>query len=82
MDRLAVNNWALAVGTSRCCGAIGGGALFVGRIELEHFVFVDLGQGCHAGQVHGLFDLDHFEVGFVGDRVQVDAVGFRGQNHL
>ena len=69
-------------GDQQVLRAIGGGALLVGGVELEHLVFVDLGQGCHAGQVHGLLDLDHFEVGFVGDRVQVDAVGFRGQNHL
>ncbi|MCY1370617.1 hypothetical protein D9M69_577170 [compost metagenome] len=62
--------------------AIQGGALLEGRVELEQFVFVDIGNFSNLGQVHALVDFDDLEVGLVGDRIEVHAVGFRRHHHL
>ncbi|MNT15555.1 hypothetical protein D3C72_1506130 [compost metagenome] len=62
--------------------AVDGGALLEGRVELEQFVFVDVGNFSNLGQVHALVDFDDLEVGLVGDRIEVHAVGFRRHHHL
>ncbi|MNK83607.1 hypothetical protein D3C87_1034270 [compost metagenome] len=63
-------------------GTVDGGALLEGRVELEQLVFVDVGHRGDLGKVHALVDFDDLEVRFVGDRVEVHAVGFRRQHHL
>ncbi len=63
-------------------GPINGQALLVGRVELNKLVFVDVGGAGYFGQVDALVEFDDFEIGLIGDRIEVDAIGFRRQHHL
>ncbi|MOA51225.1 hypothetical protein D3C78_1743450 [compost metagenome] len=56
--------------------------MFKGRVELVQLVLVQVSHGGDPGQVHALLECDFLEIGFVGNRFEVDAVGLRGHHHL
>ncbi|MCY1538012.1 hypothetical protein D9M68_735330 [compost metagenome] len=59
-----------------------GDAFLESRIELIQLVFVEVGHGGDPRQVHALLELDLFEIGLVGDRVEAYAIGLWGHHHL
>ena len=69
-------------GHQQVLGAVNGHAFLERGIELEQLVFIDLGHFGDAGQVHARFERDHFKVGFVGNRIEVDAIGLRAGDDL
>ncbi len=52
------------------------------RVQLVELVLVEVGEFGDACQVHALLERDDFEIGFVGDRVEIDAIGFRCLDQL
>ncbi|MOA33503.1 hypothetical protein D3C78_1548020 [compost metagenome] len=62
--------------------AINRHALLERRVELQHLVFINLGQSGYTRQVQAILDGDGFEIGFVGNRVEVYAVRLRRHDHL
>jgi len=53
-----------------------------GRIQLVELVLVQVGEFGDPRQIHALLERDDFEVGLVGDRIEIDAIGLRGLNQL
>ncbi|MNP28444.1 hypothetical protein D3C76_1214070 [compost metagenome] len=62
--------------------AIDGHALLECRVELDQLVLVDVGKGRDPGKVQAVIDRHRFEVRFVGDRGEIDTIGFWRGHHL